>query len=70
MPNCSGVNCTNRSGNKNDLSFHHVLTENNKELQSEWLQNIKRQHLLLSNNSFFICFEHFEEDCFEIVGNR
>ena len=71
MPNCSGINCINRSGNENYLIFHCVPTENNKELQSKRLQNIKRQHLLPSN-SFFICFDH-SEDCFQrflMIGNN
>ena len=29
------VNCINRSVNKNDLSFHRVPIENNKELPSK-----------------------------------
>ena len=65
MPSCAATNCVNRTGNKNDLSFHRVPTNNKKELRSKWLQNIKRQHPLPSGNSFFICSDHFEEDCFE-----
>ena len=65
MPNCGAINCTNCSGNKNDHSFHRVSSQNNKKPRTKWLQNKKRQHPLPSNNRFFVCFDHFKEDCFE-----
>ena len=65
MPNCGAINCTNCSGNKNDHSFHRVSFQNNKKPRTKWLQNKKRQHLLPSNNRFFVCFNHFKGDCFE-----
>ena len=73
MPNFSNINCRNCSGNKNDLCFHCVPTENLRKTRSEWLHKIKCRHRLLTYHSFFICPDHFEEDCFEwdlTVGNN
>lgn len=72
ITSCSAINCTNCSENKIDLSFPRVPTENNKVLQSKWLQKLKHPYSLPSKNSFFTCSDHSEEDYFErdlMAGN-
>ena len=66
MPSCSAYGYTNRASKESDISFHRVPKESrNKLLRAKWLQNIKRKDNMPSDNSFYICSTHFEDNCFE-----
>ena len=58
MPNCAAFSCTNRLVKNRHYYF-------DKQLRTRWLNNIKRDGELSKNNSFYICSEHFEDECFE-----
>ena len=64
MPNCSAVGCTNRSTDRPELSFHKLPSKKKPKLRNEWLQNIRRAGKLPQEQSFFICSEHFRNECF------
>ena len=66
MPNCAAFGCTNRSSEKPSLLFRQIPSgTRDKQLRTRWLNNIKRDGELPKNNSFYICSEHFEDECFE-----
>ena len=65
MPNCHALECQLRSSDHPELSFHKIPSEEKKpELRKIWLQNIRRAGKLPQDQSFFICSNHFEKDCF------
>ena len=66
MPSCSAFGCTNRSSNNKALLFHQIPGEGrDRELRRRWLNNIRRAGELPKDKSFYICSEHFEDDCYE-----
>eukprot|EP00795_Rhopilema_esculentum_P005708 gene5708-10958_t len=66
MPNCGAFGCTNRSSHNKELTFHQIPGEGrNKQLRKMWLTNIRRAGELPKDKSFYICSEHFAEDCYE-----
>eukprot|EP00795_Rhopilema_esculentum_P006509 gene6509-11971_t len=66
MPNCGAFGCTNRSSHNKELTFHQIPGEGrNKQLRKMWLKNIRRAGELPKDKSFYICSEHFAEDCYE-----
>ena len=66
MPSCSAFGCTNRSSQNKTLRFHQIPGEGrNKQLRKQWLNNIRRVGDLPKDKSFYICSEHFENDCYE-----
>ena len=65
MVSCSAIGCTNRSSNK-EIRFYQVPTpETNPVLCQKWLHNIRRDGELPKHKSFYICSDHFEEECFQ-----
>ena len=61
MVSCSAIGCTNRS-----TDFYQVPSEKkNKSLRKQWLVNIRCDGQLPKDNSFYICSDHFEENCFK-----
>ena len=68
MPNCSAIGCTNRSNNfpNGEVSFHKIPSEkNNKVIRDQWLHNIRRDGDLPKDSGFYICSNHFQENCFQ-----
>ena len=66
MPNCGAFGCTNRLSHDKELTFHQIPGEGrNKQLRKMWLTNIRRAGELPKDKSFYICSEHFAEDCYE-----
>ena len=66
MPSCSAIGCTNRSSKESPRSFHQIPSQNrNDALRKKWLHEIKRKGDLPKDKSFYICSDHFTEDCFE-----
>ena len=65
MVSCSAFGCTNRSENCPEISFHRIPSWKKKELRKKWLHNIRRVGTLPSDQSFYICSSHFEENCFK-----
>ena len=60
MPNCGAPNCTNRSGDKENLSFHRIPKK--EDLRKKWVHNLNRK--ILAKN-IFVCSDHFEPSCFK-----
>ena len=67
MVSCSAaIGCTNRSTDNIKIRFYQVPSEKkNKSLRKQWLVNIRRDGQLPKDNSFYICSDHFEENCFK-----
>ena len=67
MVSCSAaIGCTNRSTDNINIRFYQVPSEKkNKSLRKQWLVNIRRDGQLPKDNSFYICSDHFEENCFK-----
>ena len=66
MVSCSAIGCTNRSTDNINIRFYQVPSEKkNKSLRKQWLVNIRRYGQLPKDNSFYICSDHFEENCFK-----
>ena len=64
MPNCAAWECTNRSSQKRQLSFHRVPSENRDPVRRKrWIQNIRREGELPKD--CYIYSEQFTEDSFE-----
>ena len=66
MVSCSAIGCTNRSTDNPNIRFYQVPSEKkNKPLRKQWLQNVRRDGQLPKDKSFYICSNHFKEDCFQ-----
>ena len=66
MPSCAAFVCTNHSNENKTLKFHQIPDEGrNKQLWQQWSNNIRRAGELPKDKSFYICSEHFEDDCYE-----
>jgi len=55
---CAAALCTNRSDNRNDLTFQAFLKDSQQRM--EWALKMKRSDSKFkSNTSLFCCSEHF-----------
>jgi len=60
---CSAFGCRNKWEEGSEIKFYKL--PKNVELRELWLANIKRDGKLPRDENFFICSNHFEEDCFQ-----
>ena len=66
MLNCSAIGCTNRSTYNPNIRFYQIPSEKkNKPLRKQWLHNVCRAVQVPKYKSFYICSNHFKEDCFQ-----
>ena len=64
--NCSAIGCTNRSTYNPNIRFYQIPSEKkNKPLRKQWLHNVCRAVQVPKYKSFYICSNHFKEDCFQ-----
>ena len=65
MVHCAVVNCSDRSprDTRKGISFHRFLLKDETRL-SEWLAQIKREHMPPLADSH-LCSAYFESSCFE-----
>ena len=66
MPNRVAFGCTSCSSRDRHLSFHKIPSaEKSNEIRKRWLTNIRRAGDLPKDSGFFICSNHFEQECFQ-----
>ena len=67
MVTCGAINCGNSSSKKKSSDvkgWHKILTLGNLE-RMKWLHAMRRDPPHPSDENFYICGLHFEDDCFE-----
>ena len=66
MVSCGAIGCTDRSSSNKEIHFYQVPSaKHNPTLRKQWLHNIRRDGKLPKDKSFYICSDHFEEECYQ-----
>ena len=65
------VRCTNRSTSNKETQFHKVPSaDKDSNLRKQWLHKIRREGKLPSDKSFYICSDHFQDECYQRDWSR
>ena len=60
------VRCTNRSTSNKEIQFHKVPSaDKDSNLRKQWLHKIRREGKLPNDKSFYICSDHFQDECYQ-----
>ena len=60
------VRCTNRSTSNKEIQFHKVPSaDKDSNLRKQWLHKIRQEGKLPNDKSFYICSDHFQDECYQ-----